>query len=301
MRSTLSALSILLLALPALPLTGQTPRTAAPALELPAGARAVGLGGAAQLGVDDPDHLFSHPAWLGRAGFRVAGWIMDEDASIFTLATGTSALGGRVAVGIRAAEWTGVAPGTEPGGLDRFIGEGEVGRNTTAGTVGYARDLLGVQVGVTATLLSERADEVRERDVAFDLGLGHEVAGVNLSAVARNLGRDLDFASEVALPTTYEVGAGTYGIVLGPVDLGAAARVGVREDDHVVAGGGLEIGYFPIQGRTFIGRVGVQSVPDGDASHVTLGGSFRGDELVIDYAWREVDGTSLHVITLGWR
>jgi len=64
----------------------------------------------------------------------------------------------------------------------------------------------------------------------------------------------------------------------------------------------VELGYWPIQGRTFIARVGAQNVPEGEASPLSLGGSFRGDRIVLDYAFRPVDGfDDLHVITVGWR
>jgi len=283
-------------------LFAQTPGRAAPALELASGARAAGLGGAAQLGVADPDHLFRHPAYLGSGGFRATAWLTDVDASLLTLSAGTSAFGGTVALGIRAAEWDGAAPAGSTGGLDGIVGPGDVGRSTTAATLGYRREVpLGLELGVAATLVADRADAVRARTVAFDVGVGGEAGPVGFALSARNLGADLEFGGDVPLPTTYELGAGAYGYRLGPLDLGVAGRLGVQDDDEFVYGGGLELGYYPIQGRTFIVRVGGQNVPAGEDSPLTLGGSFRGDDLTLDYAWREVDGDAVHVITLGWR
>ncbi len=294
-----------LLPIEATPVRGQTPGRAGPLLELPPGARAAGLGGAAQLGVSDPDHLFAHPAFLGVGGFRVSAWAVDGGATVASLSTGVGAFGGTVGFGVRGAEWSGSVPASGEGGLEELIAEGPTGRSTIAGTVGYRRDvpfdLLGLELGATATLVSERVDTGRDRGLAFDVGVGRGIGPVDIALSARNLGADLDLPSETSLPARYELAAGAYGRQIGPLDLGFAGRVGVRDDDEVVVGGGVELGYYPVQGRTFIVRIGGQSVPEGDASPLTLGGTFRGDEIVIDWAWRDVDGTGVHVVTVGWR
>jgi len=295
------AIGLLALTLPH-SLAAQTPGRAAPALELPAGARAAGLGGAPQIAVADPDHLFQHPAYLGSGGFRATAWLVDVDASFLSMSTGTNAFGGTIGLGVRAAEWDGVAPAASSGGLDGLVGPGTVGRSTSAITLGYRRGIpFDLDLGVTASLVSDRADGLRDRDFAFDVGLGRSLGPIDLALTARNLGADLQVGTEVPMPARYEFAAGTYGYQLGPLDLGLAARAGMRDDEEAVYGGGLEIGYYPIQGRTFIARIGAQNVPEGEGSPLTLGGTFRGDDLTIDYAWRDVDGTAVHVITLGWR
>jgi hypothetical protein len=287
------------------PLDAQTPGRAAPLLELAPGARAAGLGGAAQLGVQDPDHLFTHPAFLGSGGFRFTAWAIDGGATIASMATGTAAFGGTIGFGVRAAEWNGSVPVDGAGGLDELVSGGATGRSAVAATVGYRRDfpfdLLGLELGATATLVSDRVDDTRDRGVSFDVGVGRGIGPLDISLAARNLGGELEIPAETALPARYELALGGYGHQLGPLDVGAAGRVGVRDDDEVVFGGGVEFGYYPVQGRTFVVRVGGQSVPEGDASPVTLGGTFRGDNVVVDWAWRDVDGSAVHVFTIGWR
>jgi len=304
MRRLLSS-SLLLLATLPLAAFAQTPQRAAPLLELAAGARAAGLGGGSQVGVQDPDHLFAHPAFLGSGGFRVGAWIADGGATITSLSAGTSALGGRVGVGVRAAEWNGASPAEGPGGLDDLFDDEGVGRTTVAATIGYVRDapfdLLGLEVGATATLLSERADVARDRLVSFDVGVGREIGPLDVALSAKNLGSDVGVGAGAPLPLRYELAAGGYGSRLGPLDVGVAGRIAVRDDDEVVGGGGLEIGYYPVVGRTFIVRVGGRSVPEGDASPLTLGGTFIADALTVDYAWRDVDGSGVHVVSFGWR
>ena len=93
-----------------------------------------------------------------------------------------------------------------------------------------------------------------------------------------------------AQPARVVIGAGNYGHQLGFLDIGYTATVGF-DDDDVTYGGGLELGYWPIRGRTFIARVGFQDVPDGsDASHVTTGFAFWGDNITVEWAFRPFSG-----------
>jgi hypothetical protein len=65
---------------------------------------------------------------------------------------------------------------------------------------------------------------------------------------------------------------------------------------------GLQVGYWPINGRTFVGRVGVQRVPEGAGSPLTLGVAYWGDDLALEWAYRsfgDVGGT--HRFTVRWR
>jgi hypothetical protein len=68
--------------------------------------------------------------------------------------------------------------------------------------------------------------------------------------------------------------------------VGFAAKLGLV-DDEVIYGGGIEVGYWPIQGRTFVARLGFQDVPDGgDALPLTTGFAFQGDDIVVEWAYR---------------
>ena len=59
-----------------------------------------------------------------------------------------------------------------------------------------------------------------------------------------------------------------------------------------------------MRGRTFVGRVGVRRVPEGEASPVSLGFAFWGDDLVLEWAWQPfgdpVDAGT-HRFGIGWR
>ena len=70
-------------------------------------------------------------------------------------------------------------------------------------------------------------------------------------------------------------------------------------------GGGVELGYYPIQGRTFVARLGFQDVPeDSEAAPVTMGFAFWADDLTIEWAFRPVsdaDEGGTHRFGVRWR
>ena len=82
------------------------------------------------------------------------------------------------------------------------------------------------------------------------------------------------------------LGAGAYGRQLGPLDVGLAGHLSYASEETVY-GGGLELGYWPISGRTFVARIGVQNAPEGSAADpFTFGFAFWGDDLVLEWAYQ---------------
>lgn len=285
----------------AAPTSAQTPGREPVVVELAPGARAVGLGWAVQPGSNDPDLAFIHPALVqGLSGLQASYTRLGEWGAGYSAAAAADWFGGGVAISLHTLEYPGPAsgPGTRGAGLDDLLASPVGGRGVSesAATVTYGRTLLGVEVGVSGRAYTQRFGEARSTGGAADLGLARGLGPLRVALSARNLGGDADLPEEVVL------GAGAYGRPLGPLDVGAAAQIRYRDDGELVVGGGIELGYWPVRGRTFVGRVGFRNVPEGDASPVTFGGSFWGDALVLDYAYQPVDGRDgIHRIGLGWR
>jgi len=113
-------------------------------------------------------------------------------------------------------------------------------------------------------------------------------------------GRNLGSAG--GLPGETVLGLGSRAAPLGPLDVAVASQLRVREDGEVVAGGGVEVAYWPVQGRTFIARIGLRDTVGAAASPTTFGIGFRGDEIQVDYAFLSSDeDMGLHRISVGWR
>lgn len=276
-------------------------------MQLPAGARALGLG-AFQPAAGDSDAVFANPAWASRSGGFVAGWHRFGTATTaLSLSAAGDAFGGGVALGVRTFSHRGTGSdgilGLRAGGVDPLFDESGVPTHEMVATLAWGRDLLGLRVGAAASWVEQRIDGSNASTYAFDVGVATALGPGQLGLAIRNLGPDPEFGgSGPRLPTEVSLGWGAYGRPLGPLDLGAAVDVTRRADGEVLVGGGLEFGYWPIQGRTFVARLGARTVPEGEASPLTLGGSFWGDDLVLDYAWQPVEGTEgVHRISLGWR
>jgi hypothetical protein len=73
----------------------------------------------------------------------------------------------------------------------------------------------------------------------------------------------------------------------------AAAAVSYREDGTFTPHAGIEVAYWPVSGRTFIGRVGVRYIEDSDIRPLTLGAGFTGDRIGIDYGYQGYDGSEV--------
>ena len=285
-------------------LGAQAPERAPVVLGLGSGARALGLGGAFQPDAGDADAVFVNPALAAQAGGFALGWQrFDAESTMFSLSTASDWYGGGVFGGVQVLDWTGAAPGQYPGGVDPLLGEGGPGGSEMALTVGYGRSLFGLRAGVGAKYLVQRVGASNAATVALDLGLARQLGPGWLHLTGRNLGAPTTWGdTDVDLPTEVALGWGAYGQPIGPLDLGAAVEVSRRADGELLAGGGLEFGYWPVRGRTFVGRIGLRRVPEGEAAPVSFGGSYWGDALVIDYGFHPVDGTDgIHRITLGWR
>jgi hypothetical protein len=285
----------------------QTPEREPAVLELAPGARALGLGLAPQLGADDPDLAFVHPALAtGLSGFHIGTSLFRGGGTGYSLSAATDDwFGGGVAASIQTLEYLSSGAGLRPGGLDPlFDGDGSgQGVSETAATLTYARALFGVDVGVSGRVSTQRFDGSSVTTAMADVGAALPIGPLTAALSVRNLGREPELAGEtLRLPTEVVLGVGGYGRQVGPLDMGLAAQVIRRDDGEFLYGGGLEVGYWPIRGRTFVGRVGFRNIPEGDASPVTFGGSFWGDDLVLEYAFQPVSGEDgLHRITVGWR
>ena len=138
---------------------------------------------------------------------------------------------------------------------------------------------------------------------AADVGVVRRLMGITFGLSAQNIGPGLTIGSgELPLPTRFSVGASTPSRPFGPLDVLATTTVSRRHDGEIVPSGGVEFSWWPIVGRTFIGRLGVRRVPGDGASPLTFGFGFRGDVVTIEYAFEQFDAPGAsHRLGLSWR
>ncbi len=269
--------------------------------------RSLGLGGALPLADRDPDLLFGNPALVERA--RGSGVALVRPAPgdrRVSMAAATGWWGGGAALGVRVLDGLGNHPSQGMGGE---AGPGGVGR-TTLGTVtaGYARTVMGVHAGASVTGVEARRGDERDAVATVDLGVAVDLGVVTLGVSGGGLGPSLEFVPsepegmERLNARWVRAAFGTPSTALGPLDVAAAGSFTVREGYRPRAGIGVEVGWWPVAGRTFVGRAGLESGRPADSSPWSAGGAFLGDSFTLEYALRpRVDGGWVHGVGVRFR
>ncbi len=157
--------------------------------------------------------------------------------------------------------------------------------------IGHARTLFGFRVGAAAKLVMQQGPEggSSAQAGALDLGLAREFGWLTAVLTVQNLGPDLRH-SDTRVPLTQRavLAAATDRTPFGPLDVGGAFQVAVEREGRVVPGGGVEVSWWPVQRRVFVGRIGGLRTSD-DGSPITFGAGFEGDRIRLDYAFIDAD------------
>ncbi len=276
-------------------------------LRLPASTRAMALGDAYMMNAGHADAVFYHPALVqGASGFGLDVQTWSGASSSSAASAAVAWLGGSVAIGLQTLHFDGPPGdlGAYPVGQDLLFDRGATPVSERVASLAYAREIFGVRAGLTAKLLDERFDTSNETTGALDVGLAKGLGPVTVGLSARNLGRHMDVGREdVSLPTAFTLGVGSYGRPLGPLDVGFTGAL-TYESDELIPAGGIEFGYWPVPGRTFVGRIGARRVVEGDGNPLSVGAAFWGDDIVLEWAYRPFGGTvddGTHRFGVRWR
>jgi hypothetical protein len=269
--------------------------------DMPTSTRAMALGGAYVMAGEQPDAVFQHPELLRRStgmSLDVQRW--GDAAAATSASAATSWFGGDVgvAIGLQFLQHT-QAPvaGLEgPFAQDPLFRSGGVHVSERIASVGMARALGDVEWGLALRLVEVReGDAGKDTDVALTFGASKDVGPVTVGVAYRDVLRSV---------SDLTIGVGGYGWQLGFLDVGVSARLEGFDDD-VRYGGGVELGYWPIRGRTFVARVGAQNVPQASmARPITLGFAYWGDALVLEWGFQPFEGMpeeGTHRFSIGWR
>lgn len=276
------------------------------ATRVPASTRAMALGDAYQTESGHADAIFYHPALLtGASGFGIDMQRWSSVSSSTAASAAVQWLDGGVGIGLRTFQYSAPGSGDDaaPEWQDDLFDAGPVPVSERVATVAYAREALyDVDIGVAVDFIDERVGALRQNVVLLDLSASRAAGPVTVGLTVHDVGEKpvYDTGSK---PSKVTLGAGNYGHQVGIFDVGYAASVGFG--DETTFGAGVEIGYWPISGRTFVARLGFQDVPeDSDISPVTMGFAFWGDDITVEWAFRPLSGADeggTHRFGVRWR
>jgi hypothetical protein len=285
-------LSMLLLLNAAPPVQAQVRESAPLVLQLPASTRAFALGDAYHLASADNDAVFYHPGLIDATRGIGASLALFEHASLVTMSGAAEFWHGGVAFGVQSLSFA--APTRTTGAFARGesgLGEsGDVSAGELVLSAGYGRSVKGFRVGLVGKYIEIRVPG--DRDVTFgaDLGIARRMGFITAGVSAQNLGPAPDLQDEdVSLPMKLTLGASTQSTPAGPLDVSAAAAVSRWKDGTFVPHAGVEVAYWPVNGRTFIARIGIRYIEDSGIRPLTLGAGFVGDRIGIDYGVQDYD------------
>lgn len=291
--SSASALVLGWLALCGL-LTATPLRAGQDVLDHLAGVRAVAMGGAYWTADGETGAIFHHPSLMSGEGFGGFFRYLDRSAGATLLAlTGSAAWWeGTVSVGVALLEYG--VPHDDPSSsfvrLGETTGRGTMAASEYVASVGFARQIMGVEVGAAVKTVGARAGASRDATAAVDVSASVEVGFATVALSGQNLGPGVELG-EGNRPLRKQVvlGAGADRTPLGPLDIGGAVQVAVDSRGTVAPGGGIEVAWWPVLRRVFTLRAGIARAHDGAGSGsaaLSFGGGFAGDRVRLDYAYR---------------
>lgn len=264
-------------------------------LRLPASARIAALANAGLVSTDG-DALFYNPGMLASIRGSAAS-VQSYGASATTGSMATTSTAGSLTVGIGAQFLTYRAPAgmgyaeVVKFGATHLPDGGAVHASSTAFTVGLARTIKGLRLGVAAKYAEDRLGPVSDGTVAVDIGMNRSMGPGTLGVVVQNLGPGLRLDGvKGALPRRVGVGYGGYQAIAGHWDIGAQMALTWEGDSFVRTAGGAELAYVPIDGVAITLRQGFRLPRERDESLVTAGIGVTVDRVAVDYAMDPVRG-----------
>jgi hypothetical protein len=288
--------SALAAALIALPLGAQTPNSLPVVLRLPASARYLGIGNTGVASRDD-DALFYNPAELVQVrGTSVSAQRYWPGNTTGAFSTVLAFWGGGLGIG---AQWLGYSTNAigRPVSAASLDSAGTLTASSTVATLGFARAIKGLRIGIATKLAQESAPSARSTSGFLDIGVDKgtrfasyalAIQNVSTFGVSRTLEparATLGAMTELSL-AQYIKGASPF------IDIGAASQVSVLQDGWLKPSGGIELSYNWIQGYALTVRGGARRPEPGERP-LTAGGTLIADRIRFDYALETREGGNL--------
>ena len=278
-------------------------------LQLPASARATGLGGAF-IAVRDIESLFSNPAFAGIVTGTAVSVERYNASRTGTIAASMTLGQFGVAVSTQYLDFTAAPVQTfcdfscgSAAALQvssRVLSEhSPAAASSLSAAAAISTTYKGYRWGGAVKYVEQRVGEAKDAAPAVDFGVTKDAGRITLALAVQNLGPSLgDGAASNDLPQRYTLGMAGGGLPVGPLDFGLSLALSVLRDGFVAPAGGMEWGYSPLEGYTFVVRAGARRPELDEQRPFTFGASFTFDRLSLDYAFEDISGGAGHRLGL---
>ena len=310
MKRLVAGLSATLLMVPVV-VRAQGDKYAPFTAQLPAAARALGMGGATAA-TRDAEAALGNPALAGTvtsASVSVARYGNRATAGVLANGGTIGSLG--ISVAVSYLDFGSTALLSSLGATQ----SADLARQSTLAvdpaaslSAGLATSLTwkGLRWGVAATYHEARGVFERASVVGATLGVSKDnvlLAGSSMGLMVQNAGPALRFnGARVQLPTRLAWGWALPSRSVGSyVDVTGTLGSSVRRDGDLFGSAGLEVSFTPIEGVSFAARGGMRRPELTVQDPVTVGAGFSFDRLVLDYAWEQLEHRAAHRLTVRWR
>jgi hypothetical protein len=282
-------------------------------LQLPSGARTLGLGNTGVASRDD-EVIFFNPAQVANArGTTVSAERYSATAGGGSLSSAMAFANGGVAIGARVVNYE-VPTNFFPADRSSMLGEGSPATSYEA-SVAFAQTVKSVRGGITAKYAEDIAPDIRVSRPLLDLGLARDffrsyTVGLSVQSIGKSMDipcgfnhggpvcptvpgavrdsvtgsafRDAGGSVAADSPLRTTLGVSTTKSV-GEFDIFGTAAVSMLRTDFVIPSGGLEVNYSWLSGYNIALRAGARRPIVGE-DPITAGAGFTMDRLTIDYA-----------------
>ena len=264
-------------------------------LRLPSSAHSLAIANAGIVSTDG-DAMFYNPGMLASVrGSAVSLQRYGSHGTSGSMATTSTAGTMTVGIGAQFVSYAASVGATyadvmKSGGT-RLSDSGGVAASSTALTFGFAKTIKGFRLGANVKYAEDRLGARHDGVVAFDIGMNRALGPGTVGFVVQNLGAGPRIDGiKGTLPRRIGIGWGASRAISEQFDFGGQAALTLEDELFVRPAGGVELGFVPIEGVSFIARTGLRLPRERDESLVTAGLGVLIDRIAVDYALEPMRG-----------
>ena len=274
----------------------QADRYAPTVLQIAPTPRAATFGSVAA--VRDIEAIFTNPSLVGVANGTIVGAGRFEAATHLVLASSTSLGAFNIGIGAQYLDASSQTNALPYWSYSLRAG-GHIPASSAVGAVALSTTYRGNRIGAAGKYVIQRIGAVEDAVPSLDLGLSRDISRYSVGVTVQNIGAGIHLPnSDAQLPLRVSAGVATYNWAVGQFDLNGSAGASLLPDGIILPGGGVEVGYSPLEGYSFALRGSIRRPELRAQRPLSVGGSAGLDRFALEYAYEDWVGGGVHRLAL---